>query len=97
MTINVQSAIGGFAVGLALAAATAQAMQPDQRHPQATANVPTAPVAPSMPKGRMMGDPVKHHEMMKQMAQCRDMMSHMMEHMRHEGHRPTQPPAPPKQ
>lgn len=35
--------------------------------------------------GMMMSDPAKHEEMMKKMAQCRDMMSMMMEHMKHEG------------
>jgi hypothetical protein len=34
---------------------------------------------------KMMADPAKRQEMMARMAQCRDMMSTMMEHMKHEG------------
>ena len=34
---------------------------------------------------KMMADPAKHQEMMERMAQCRDMMSMMMDHMKHEG------------
>jgi len=33
----------------------------------------------------MMADPAKRQQMMDHMAQCRDMMSMMMEHMKHEG------------
>jgi hypothetical protein len=92
MKSNVQSTVAGFVVGLALAAATVQAAQHDQHHPQApAANATTAPAAPDKRMGMMMSDPAKHEEMMKQMAQCRDMMSMMMEHMKHEGMKKDQP------
>ena len=92
MKSNVQSTLAGFVVGLALAAATAQAAQHDQHHPQApAANPTTGPAAPNKPMGMMMSDPGKHEEMMKQMAQCRDMMSMMMDHMKHEGMKKDEP------
>ena len=92
MKTSVKSAAVGFAVGLALAAAPAQAAQHKQ-HAQPPAS--SAQVASAKPM--MMGDPAKHQQMMEQMGQCRDMMSKMMEHMEHEGHMPKQPLVPPKQ
>lgn len=91
MKTSVKSATVGFAVGLALAAATAQAAQ-HELHAQ-----PPAASAPAKPMQMMMGDPAKHQQMMEQMGQCRDMMSKMMENMKHGGQMPMQPPAPPKQ
>jgi hypothetical protein len=43
---------------------------------------------------KMMADPAKRQEMMDHMAQCRDMMSMMMEHMKHEGMMTKDKPAP---
>ena len=94
MKTSVKSATVGFAVGLALAAATAQAAQ----HGQTPASSAQAvPAAPAKPVHMMMGDPAKHQQMMEHMRQCRDMMSKMMENMKHGGQMPMQPPAPPKQ
>jgi uncharacterized protein with PhoU and TrkA domain len=44
---------------------------------------------------KMMSDPAKRQQMMERMAQCRDMMSMMMEHMKHAGMK-SDPSAPPK-
>lgn len=92
----------GFAVGMAVAAAGAQAAV------QATEHQHPMPSSPSQPadamKGTggmsdmhaMMADPAMRQKMMANMAQCRDMMSMMMEHMKHEGMK-MEHPAPPKQ
>lgn len=94
MKTSVKSATVGFAAGLALAAAPAQAAQ----HVETPAlSVQAAPAAPAKPMHMMMGDPAKHQQMMEQMRQCHDMMSKMMEHMKHKGQIPKQSPAPPKQ
>ena len=102
MKSNYKSATIGFALGLAVAAAGAQAaVQATQHeHPTPTAQTP----APGAMKGRegmkdmhaMMADPAMRQKMMADMAQCRDMMSMMMEHMKHEGKMADETPVPPK-
>ena len=102
MKSNYMSATIGFAVGLAVTAAGAQAaVQATQhKHPAPTAQTP----APDAMKGvegmkdmhAMMADPAMRQKMMTNMAQCRDMMSMMMEHMKHEGKMADETPAPPK-
>ena len=102
MKNNYRSAAIGFAVGLAVAAAGAQAaVQATQHeHPSPTAQMP----APDALKGMegmkdmhaMMADPAMRQKMMTDMAQCRDMMSMMMEHMKDEGKMVDETPVPPK-
>ena len=82
-----KSGMVGFAVGLAVAAAGAQAaVQATQHeHPTPSSQKPAAGM-----KGMdgmkdmhaMMADPAMRQKMMANMAQCRDMMSMMMEHMK---------------
>lgn len=102
MKSNVKSAIVGFAVGLSVAAAGAQAAV-QATHPTASAQMPAADA-----KGMegikstegmkdmdaMMADPAMRQKMMANMARCRDMMSMMMEHMKHEGKMAHRRPAP---
>jgi len=87
MKTNFKSATVGFAFGLALAAAGAQAaVQAAQHEHQATS--PAAqqgPAGPMKDMHAMMADPAMRGKMMAQMGQCRDTMSKMMEHMKHEG------------
>lgn len=97
MRTSIKSATVGFAVGLALAAATAQAAQHEQHAQPPASSAQAVPTAPAKPMHMMMGDPAKHQQMMEQMGQCRDMMSKMMENMKHGGQMPMQPPVPPKQ
>ena len=102
MKSNYKSATIGFALGLAVAAAGAQAaVQATQHeHPTPTAQTP----APDAMKGMegmkdmrpMMADPAIRQKMVTDMAQCRDMMSMMMEHMKHEGKMVDETPVPPK-
>jgi hypothetical protein len=86
-----KSGLVGFAVGIAVAAASAQAAVQSTEHQHGT---PTAPqkggdVAKGMSgmgdMHAMMSDPAMREKMMANMTQCRDMMSMMMEHMKHEG------------
>jgi hypothetical protein len=85
---SLKSGLAGFAVGLALAAATAQAAT-QHEHPTAPAQQPAVPAMRNMEgmadMHAMMSDPAMREKMMANMAQCRDMMSMMMEHMKHEG------------
>ena len=87
MKSNFKSAAIGFAAGLAIAAVAAQAAQHDQHSPAATQQQPAQKA--SMDHSRMMADPAMRQQMMERMRQCRDTMSHMVEHMgqMHEEHR----------
>jgi len=79
MRTNLKSATIGFAVGLAIATAAAQAAQHNEHsaaHPQ---HQPAQ--KSSTDEGRMTGDPAMHQQMMERMRQCRDTMSHMIETM----------------
>jgi hypothetical protein len=102
MKSTYMSATLGFAVGLAVATAGAQAaVQATQHdHPTTTAQRPTPDAIKSMEGTKdmhaMMADPAMRQKMMTDMAQCRDMMSMMMEHMKHEGKVVDETPVPPK-
>ena len=87
MKSNFKSAAIGFAAGLAIAAAAAQAAQHNQHPPAATQPQPAQ--KGSMDHSQMMADPAMRQQMMERMGQCRDTMSRMIEHMgqMHEGHR----------
>lgn len=88
MKSNFKPVLMGFAVGLAVAAAGAQAaVQATQHEHQATSpSVQQAPAGQMKDKHAMMADPAMRQKMMAQMGQCRDMMSKMMEHMKHMEH-----------
>lgn len=90
---NLRSGTIGFAVGLALATVAAQAAQPTQ-HEHQTGPSAAVPSKSMEQMHKMMADPAKRQEMMDRMAQCRDMMSMMMEHMKHEGMMMKDKPAP---
>lgn len=91
MKSNFKSATIGFALGLAVAAASAQATIHATEHEHSTP--PAQQSAPSAlhdmqgmkDMDTMMANPAMRQKMMANMAQCRDMMSMMMEHMRHAG------------
>lgn len=99
MKSNIKSAVIGFAVGLAFAAAGAQAAVQAAQHEHVTPPMPSAqqPADAMEGMGRMkdmdamMADPAMRQKMMANMAQCRDMMSMMMEHMKHQGELDAQP------
>ena len=85
---NIRSTVIGFAAGLAVAAAAAQAGQanhPDAhaQHQQAQAQG-TQGQHEGMQHGGMM-DPAMHQQMMERMRQCHDTMSMMMRHMEEMG------------
>lgn len=88
MKSNWKSAMVGFAVGLGLAAAGAQAavQAAEGEHAAPSAQKPAANAMTGMDKMKdmhaMMADPAMRQEMMANMGQCRDMMSMMMEHMK---------------
>ena len=89
----------GFAVGLALATAGAQAaVQATQHeHPTPSAQKPGDTMdrmEPMKDMHAMMADPAMRQKMMANMAQCRDMMSMMMEHVKHEGKMERRPATP---
>lgn len=88
MTNYLKSGTVGFALGLAVAA---QAAQPTQHEHQTAPSAQAAPSDKMEHMHTMMADPAKRQEMMAHMAQCRDMMSMMMEHMKHEGMKKEQP------
>ena len=100
MKSNFKSAAVGFAVGLAVAAAGAQAAAQvtQHEHPTPSAQKPAADAMDGMERMKdmdaMMPDPAMRQKMMANMAQCRDMMSMMMEHMKHEGEIVHHMPAP---
>lgn len=102
MKSNFKSAAVGFALGLAVAAAGAQAaVQATQhRHPTPTAQMPPADAMKGMERMKdmdaMMADPAMRQKMMEHMGQCRDIMAMMMKHMKHEGKMADQAPAPHK-
>jgi hypothetical protein len=91
MKISQRSALFGFAIGLAVPAAGVQAAGQASQHqlPAPAVQKPAAPAVSGMEGMKdmhaMMSDPVMREKMMANMAQCRDMMSMMMEHMKHEG------------
>ena len=100
MKSRFKSATVGFAVGLGVAAAGAQAAVQATQHEHQAAS----PAAQQAPAGQMkdmhamMADPAMRQKMMAEMGQCRDVMSKMMEHMKHDAHggkmnknRPAQP------
>lgn len=97
MKSGFKSAIIGFAAGMAVAAASAQAaVQATQHeHPTPPAQKPPADATKGMEgmndMHAMMADPAMRQKMMADMTQCRDMMSMMMEHMKHEGMKKDQP------
>ena len=107
MKSNFKSGAIGFAVGLAVAAVGAQAavQAAQHEHPTPSAQMPAADAKgmegmKSMEGMKdmdaMMADPAMRQKMMANMAQCRDMMSMMMEHMNHEGKMAHRKPAPHK-
>ncbi|WP_426692703.1 hypothetical protein ACMC5O_001704 [Sphingomonas sediminicola] len=98
MSSNLRSGTVGFAVGIALAtvaAQAAQATQAMQAEHQMSSPGPSASGETMDQMHKMMSDPAKRQQMMERMAQCRDMMSMMMEHMKHAGMK-SDPSAPPK-
>ena len=91
---NLRSGTIGFAIGIALATVAAQGAQqtqPGQHEHQTAPSTQTAPAPTKDQMHLMMSDPAKRQQMMDHMAQCRDMMSMMMEHMKHEGMKKDQP------
>lgn len=102
MKNNFRSATIGFAVGLAVAATGAQAavQATQQEHPTPTVQTPVPGAMKGMEGMKdmhgMMADPAMRQKMMTHMAQCRDMMSMMMEHMKHDGKMADETLAPPK-
>jgi len=100
MQSNFKSAMVGFAFGLAVAAAGAQAaVQATQHeHPNSSAQKPAADATKGVEGMKdmdaMMADPAMRQKMMEHMGQCRDMMSMMMEHMGHSAEMAKQPPPP---
>jgi hypothetical protein len=88
MNSSLKSGMVGLAVGLAIAAAGAQAaVQATQHEHQAPSAQPSTagPAKAMKDMHAMMSDPAMREKMMANMAQCRDMMSMMMDHMNHEG------------
>ena len=102
MKSHFKSAAIGLAFSLTIAAAGAQAaVQATQHeHPTPSAQKPAPDATKDMQgmkdMGAMMADPAMRQKMMANMAQCRDMMSMMMEHMKHEGKMGDAEPAPHK-
>lgn len=102
MKISLKSGKVGFAIGLALAATGAQAAVQVtlHQHPVPPTQKPAAEVMKGMEGMKdmhaMMADPAMRQKMMTNMAQCRDMMSMMMEHMKHEAKPGEAKPAPHK-
>lgn len=93
--LSIKSIVIGFAAGLAVAAAAAQAGQPSEAQPAGPhdhGQAQTAPPAPgqAMPQGGMM-DPAMHRQMMERMHQCHETMAMMMRHMEDMGPRHAQP------
>lgn len=102
MKSSFKSGTIGFALGLAVAAVGAQAavQATEHQHPTPSTQQSAASAMRGMEDKHgmkdmdaMMADPAMRQKMMANMAQCRDMMSMMMEHMKHEGkaHRPAAP------
>ena len=85
MIKKLNSGAVGFALGIIAAGVAAQAAQPTQHEHPTTPSTQAAPSHNMEQMHKMMADPAKHQEMMSRMAQCRDMMTTMMEHMKHEG------------
>ena len=94
MTHGLKSGTIGFAFGIAVATMAAQAAQPAQHQHQPPPSAQAAPSDSKEQMHRMMADPAKRQAMMDRMAQCRDMMSMMMEHMKGEGMMMKDKPAP---
>lgn len=91
MKSNLKSGAIGFAIGLSVAAAGAQAAvtATQHEHPAPSAQTPATGVMKGMEGAKdmeaMMADPAMRQKMIANMTQCRDMMSMMIEHMKHEG------------
>jgi hypothetical protein len=102
MKSSFKSGIIGFAAGLTLAAvgaqAAVQATEHDHSAPSAQAPSPHAMTGMEGMKDMhaMMADPAMRQKMMANMAQCRDMMSMMMDQMKHEGSMVADKPTPHK-
>ena len=90
MKSSFKSGMVGFAVGLAVAAAggqaAVQATQHDHPTPAAQKPIPDAIKGTEDMKDMraIMADPAMRQKMMANMAQCRDMMTMMIDHMKHE-------------
>lgn len=88
---RMQSAYVAFTVILIAGASGAQAavQSTQHEHPAPTAKKPAVDALKSNEGMKdmhaMMADPAMREKMMANMAQCREMMSMMMEHMKHEG------------
>ena len=99
---NFKAGLVAIAVGSAVSAAGAQAavQSTQHEHPAPSAQKPAAEPMKGMDGTKdmhaMMADPAMRQKMMANMAQCRDMMSMMMEHMKHEGKLGDAEPAPHK-
>lgn len=100
MNTKIRSAVLGFAVGLAVSSAGAQAaaQTEEHEHPAPTTQKP-GPDAMMGTEAKkrmhaMMADPAMRQKMMANMAQCRDMMTMMMENMGHDAEMEKQPPQP---
>lgn len=84
MIKNLKSGTVGFALGIAVAAVAAQAAQSTQHEHSLAPSAQVEPTHSMEQMHKMMADPAMRQKMMANMAQCRDMMSMMMEHMKHE-------------
>lgn len=102
MKTSLKSGKVGLAIGLTVAAASAQgaAQVTQHQHSAPTAQKPAANGMKGMHGMKdmhaMMADPAMRQKMMTNMAHCRDMMSMMIEHMKHEGKPGEAAPAPHK-
>lgn len=104
MKSTLKSALVAFPIGLAFTAAGAQAAFETAQHQHEHSTPAPQKPTPDAMKGMegtndmhaMMADPAMRAKMMANMAQCRDMMSMMMEHMKHERMPGAKMPAPPK-
>jgi len=96
MTSNFKSAALGFAAGLAVAGAGAQAASQASQHEHSNPPAAKAAAGGMEDMEAMMADPAMRQKMTQHMGQCRDMMSMMMEHMGHRGEMAKQPPPEPK-
>jgi ABC-type transporter MlaC component len=91
MSSNLRSGTLGFAVGVAVTAVAVHAAQPAQHEHPVAPSTQSAPTETMDQMHKMKADPAKHQQMMERMAQCRDMMSMMVEHMKHEGMKKDEP------
>jgi hypothetical protein len=101
MKTNFKSTAIGFALGLTVAGGSAQAavQAAQHEHSPASAQKPSADATGMegmKDMDAMMADPAMRQKMMEHMAQCREMMSMMMDHMEHKGKMGSAEPAPHK-